>query len=204
MAMHISKFISPDQVTIRQLWPAEQSLFRGHFDKLDPAARTLRFGGPVHDSFIDIYVRSAFSAGNMVFGAFICGELVGVSEIKLIASQLPLRAEAAFSVLPDWQDKGVGDALMIRIIAVLQNRGVRNAFLWCSKSNVRMRHLAEKYGAELGFASEDDACCELQLSWPMPSSIIEELFGEASCYAKSFMVIAQPAARTVPAGSLPS
>ena len=145
----------------------------------------MRFGGAVHDSFLDIYARSAFTGGNMVFGAFVDGELLGVGEVKLLSNSLPIRAEAAFSVVPEWQDKGVGDALFARIIAALQNRGVGSVLLWCRSSNHRMRHLADKHNAELNFTSSDETQGEVRLPWPMPSSIIEEVCGEAIGYTNA-------------------
>jgi len=185
MTMHSTALETATAITIRRLWSTEKDVFRSHFDRLDPASRALRFGAPVHDSFLDIYARSAFSNGNMVFGAFVDGELLGVGEIKLLANSLPVRAEAAFSVVPEWQDKGIGDALFARIVAALQNRGVRSVVLWCKPSNHRMRHLADKHNAEMNFVDGDEACGEVRLRWPMPSSIIEEVYGEAICYSNS-------------------
>ncbi len=185
MTMHSTDLGTATAITIRRLWLGDQELFRSHFDRLDAASRALRFGAAVHDSFIDMYACSAFANGNMVFGAFVDGELLGVGEIKLLANNLPLRAEAAFSVVPEWQDKGVGDALFARIIAALQNRGISSVLLWCRSSNHRMRHLADKHHAELNFADGDETRGEVRVPWPMPSSIIEEVFGEALCYTNS-------------------
>ncbi len=204
MAMHFTQFGSSDAVVIRQLWLVEQGLFRQHFDQLDAAARSMRFGGSVHDSFIDLYVQTAFSPGNMVFGAFAHGGLVGVGEIKLVSSSYPVRAEAAFSVVPQWQNKGVGDYLISRIMAVLQNRGAHSVQLWCNASNSRMRHLATKHGARFDDKADEDSCAKLELSWPTPSSYIEEICGEAMCYAQSFMQVTQATEQTSPANSLPS
>lgn len=185
MTMHSTNLGAATAITIRRLWIGDQDLFRTHFDQLDAASRALRFGAAVHGSFIDMYVRSAFANGNMVFGAFVDGELLGVGEIKLLSSKLPLRAEAAFSVVPEWQDKGVGDALFARIIAALQNRGVGSVFLLCGSSNHRMRHLAVKHNAVLTFADGNETRGEVRVPWPMPSSIIEEVYGEAICYTNS-------------------
>ncbi len=183
MTVHSTTLQKATAITIRRLWANEQDLFRSHFDQLDPASRTMRFGGWVHDSFLDVYARSAFSNGNMVFGAFVQGTLLGVGETKLLANSLPLRAEAAFSVVPEWQDKGMGDALFARVIAALQNRGVSSVSLWCRKSNHRMRHLADKHHGKLNFIDGEETHGEVRLPWPTPSSIIEEICGEAFCYA---------------------
>lgn len=90
MTMHTATLQTATAITVRRLWTGERDLFRTHFDQLDPASRALRFGGSVHDSFLDVYARSAFSNGNMVFGAFVRGQLLGLGEIKLLANSLPL------------------------------------------------------------------------------------------------------------------
>ena len=185
MTVHSTVLQTATAITIRRLWANEQNLFRAHFDQLDPASRAMRFGGAIHDSYLDHYARSAFSNGNMVFGAFVKNRLLGVGEIKLLANSLPLRAESAFSVVPQWQDKGVGDALFARILAALQNRGVRSVSLWCRTSNHRMRHLADKHNSKFDFVDGDETHGEVRLPWPMPSSIIEEVCGEAICYSNS-------------------
>ena len=172
-------------ITIRRLWVSEQGLFRTHLAQLDDISRAMRFGGAVHDSFLDAYARSAFLQGSMVYGAFARGELLGVGEVKLLPDSVPQRAEAAFSVVPQWQDKGVGDALLARIVAALQNRGVRSVSLWCRTSNHRMRHLTEKHNGKLDFVAGDETHGEVRMPWPMPSSIIEEVGGEAICYSNA-------------------
>ena len=204
MTKHTPQFMPSFTVTIRQLWQAEQGMLRDHFAQLDAASRAMRFGGQVHDSFIDLYVRSAFSTGNMVIGAFVDGQLVGIGELKLFTSQLSLHAEVAFSVIPAWQGQGIGDALITRIIAILQNRSISKAQIWCSSSNSRMQHLIEKHGAKLSFSDADEAKFEIELPWPMPSSFIEEITGEFACYTHAFMLAAQLTNRTVPATPLPS
>ena len=163
---------------IRRLWPHEAGLFREHFTRLDPESRAMRFGGAVHDSFIDTYVGSAMTGNGLVYGAFVGGELRGVGEIRFITSKYPWTAEAAFSVEQDWQNRGLGDALLERIIAVARNRTVSGLDLWCRTSNVRIRKLAEKHGAALEFNS-DETHGRFTRPWPTPVSMIEEFFGEA-------------------------
>ena len=196
MTVHSATLQKATAITIRRLWANEQDLFRTHFDQLDSVSRTLRFGGAVHDSFLDVYTRSAFSNGNMVFGAFVKGILLGVGETKLLANSLPLRAEAAFSVVPEWQDKGVGDALFARVIAALQNRGVSSVSLWCRTSNHRMRHLADKHNSQLNFTDSDETHGEVRLPWPTPSSIIEEVCGEAFCYTQAIQALMESKPRS--------
>ncbi len=165
-------------LVVRRLWPSEAELFRGHFDRLDAHSRSMRFGGSVHDTLLDAYVHQALAGNGLVYGAFVDGMLRGVGEIRFITTQYPWRAEAAFSVEPDWQHQGLGDALLERIIAVARNRTVSGLDLWCRASNNRMRKLAEKHGAELDF-SGDETHGRFTMPWPTPASLIEEVLGEA-------------------------
>ena len=48
-----------------------------------------------------------------------------------------------------------------------------------------MRHLAVKHNAVLTFADGNETRGEVRVPWPMPSSIIEEVYGEAICYTNS-------------------
>ena len=169
---------APESVTVRRLWPAESAMFREHFNRLDHESRAMRFGGAVHDSFIDSYVQSALGNGGLVYGAFVDGGLRGVGELKLLTTHYPWRAEAAFSVEPDWQHKGLGDALLERIIAVARNRSISGLDLWCRTSNNTMRRLAGKHGADIEFAG-DEVHGTLKMPWPTPVSMLEEFFGEA-------------------------
>jgi GNAT superfamily N-acetyltransferase len=169
---------SPASLVVRRLWPSEAALFRGHFDRLDAHSRAMRFGGAVHDTLLDAYVHQALAGNGLVYGAFVNGALRGVGEIRFITEHYPWQAEAAFSVEPDWQHQGLGDALLERIIAVARNRTVAGLDLWCRASNSRMRKLAEKHGAELEF-SGDETHGRFTMPWPTPVSLIEEVFGEA-------------------------
>ncbi len=165
-------------VVIRRLWRPEAALFREHFDRLDAHSRSMRFGGAVHASFIDTYVESALSGNGMVYGAFVDGELRGVGEIRFISETYPWRAEAAFSVEPDWQHKGLGDALFDRIIAVARNRSIAGIDMWCRTSNLTMRRLADRHGADLVFEG-DEVHGHLTMPFATPASMIEEFMGEA-------------------------
>ena len=165
-------------IVIRRLWRPEAALFREHFDRLDSHSRSMRFGGAVHDSFIDRYVNAALSGNGLVYGAFVDGGLRGVGEIQFISETYPWRAEAAFSIEPDWQHKGLGDALFDRIIAVARNRSIAGIDLWCRTSNLTMRKLADRHGAELVFEG-DEVHGRLMMPFATPASMIEEFMGEA-------------------------
>lgn len=176
----------PTGAVIRRLWPADLADFRAHLKRLDPESRAMRFGGAVSDEFLDAYADTAHRLGTFLFGAFVDQTLVGVAELRMLLDADLQSAEAAFSVEREWQDAGIGDALLGRVIVAAQNRGIRNVFMICLQNNVRMRHLAEKHAAEIEFAG-GDVKGTLRHLGPTPSSIIEEMFGEAQGFATALL-----------------
>lgn len=163
--------------TIRRLWPTDMDAYRTHLKRLDPDSRHARFGGGVSDQHIDTHVDSSLRMDTLLFGAFDKSSLIGVGELRLLFGEWPMAAEAAFSVERIYQDHGLGDALMARVMAAARNRGITRLSMICLSHNERMRHLAHKHHAE--FVTNDG---ETEVWIPsgsaIASTIIEETFGE--------------------------
>lgn len=181
-------------IDVRHLWASDQGLLLAHFLRLDPETRRLRFGNFVNDTFLEKYVAGLFEPQTVVFGAFVEGKLVGVGEVRGLpgvfhfpgARSGNAEAEAAFSVERPWQDMGVGTRLLTRMVAAAQNRGVDHLFMVCLRENRKMQHLAARHDAIVKVDTED-ADAHIYPSWPTPSSIIEELAGEAAAYTHDLM-----------------
>jgi GNAT superfamily N-acetyltransferase len=169
--------------TIRKLIPAEREALAEHLLRLDPLSRNNRFGGGVGDAFIAAYARRAFARGSMVHGWFVDGTLRAVAELHPFDPR-GRRAEAAFSVEPDFQDYGIGSVLMGRTLLAASNRGIRTLIVRCVADNVRMQAIAKKYGAELKF-EPGDVVGELQNPWPTPLSLWRELVQDTHGFASA-------------------
>lgn len=164
--------------SIRRLWPMDQPAVLDHFLSLDRDIRHMRFGGGVGDGFLRDYADDVLKVGSVIFGAFPDGELRAVGELRGLLDAWPVRAEAAFSVERVWQDRGIGDALVTRVIAAAQNRSVNTLNMICLPENRKMQHLAMKHHAVLDL-SVDEVEARLDPPWPTPSSLAEEFAGEA-------------------------
>lgn len=171
---------------IRRLWPADQAQICDHFALLDQPARHMRFGGAVSEAFVQDYASRLLELGSAVYGAFPDNELRAVGELRGIMDGWPVTAEAAFSVQTDWQDKGLGEALMTRVIAAAQNRGVSSLNMVCLKENRRMQHLAAKHDAVLSILPTE-VTAVLEQPWPTPASVAEEVSGEALGFVRAVM-----------------
>ena len=73
---------SSSQVEVRRLWPADKESFRDHLLRLDPQSRHERFGGGMSDDFLVHYAENCFGKGDLVYGAFVDGKMVGAGELR--------------------------------------------------------------------------------------------------------------------------
>lgn len=93
--------------TIRELLPAEMDKFRDHLLRLDRTSRQMRFAHGVSDSFIEDYARRMNDAGAMAYGFKLDGEVRAAAELIPAGSSWGAIAEAAFSVEPPFQNRGL-------------------------------------------------------------------------------------------------
>ncbi|NNE22479.1 MAG: GNAT family N-acetyltransferase [Rhizobiales bacterium] len=171
---------------IRRLWPMDQPAVLKHFLNLDRDIRHMRFGGGVGEGFLRDYADGILKVGSVIFGAFPDNELRAVGELRGLLDAWPVKAEAAFSVERAWQDRGIGDALVTRVIAAAQNRGVNTLNMICLPENRKMQHLAVKHDAVLQL-DVDEVEARLTPPWPTPGSLAEEFSGEAQGFTQALL-----------------
>lgn len=138
-------------VNIRKLWPSETERFRDHLLRLDRESRRMRFAHGVSDSFIEDYASRMSELGSVVFGYVVDGEVRAAAELRKLGDTWGHEAEAAFSVEPAYQEKGIGTELMGRIIRAARNRGVQLLYMSCLAENAKMQSIARRYDADLKF-----------------------------------------------------
>ena len=179
---------TPDSgdVIIRRLWRHDMDDIRAHFARLSPAASRTRFGIPADEEFLERYAGRIMALDAVIYGAYPDGALRAVGELRGLFDEWPSAAEAAFTVEEPWQDRGIGDALLTRIIAAAQNRGVRSLHMMCLRENEKMQHLAVKHHAHLDYHHGE---VEAQLSppWPTPFSLAAEIGGEAQGFVEAVL-----------------
>jgi GNAT superfamily N-acetyltransferase len=146
-------------IEIRRLWPPDMEAFRDHLLRLDPQSRHDRFAGGVSDDFIAHYAEQCFGKGDLLYGAFVGGRLIGVAELRsnqaIWSEQAPFgrhaHAEAAFSVEQDFRRRGIGEKLFERIERAASNHGVETIEIVCLPENVGMMRLAQKFKTAFTF-----------------------------------------------------
>ena len=146
-------------VEIRRLWPSDKEAFRDHLLRLDPRSRHERFGGGMSDDFLIHYAEHCFGKGDLLYGAFVDGEMVGAAELRsnqaIWSEQAPfgrhIHAEAAFSVEEGYRRRGIGEKLFRRILRAATNHGVETIEIVCLPENIGMRKLAQKFKTQFTF-----------------------------------------------------
>jgi GNAT superfamily N-acetyltransferase len=177
---------SSSLVEIRRLWPSDKEAFRDHLLSLDQRSRHMRFGGGMSDEFLVRYAENCFGKGDLIYGAYIDGRLVGAAELRsnqaIWSEQAPfgrhIHAEAAFSVDTSYRRRGVGKKLFERILRAATNHGVETIEIVCIPENVGMQILAKKFKAHFTF-EENLLTGRLTARRPTALSLIREASSDA-------------------------
>ena len=170
--------------TVRRLWLGETELYRQHLLRLDDESRRNRFGGAVSDEFVRRYSEPSALRGVIIYGFFVDGVLRGAAELRLLARAGD--AEAALSVERAWQSRGVGTALLERVLLAARNRKIEHLHMLCLAENRRMQRLARKFDAQLNFQS-GSVIGELKAPCPTPISVMRELVADGTDLAAAIL-----------------
>jgi GNAT superfamily N-acetyltransferase len=170
--------------TVRKLWIGEAELYRQHLLRLDAESRRNRFGGAVSDEFIRRYAGSAALSDAVIYGFFVDGVLRGAAELRLLEHAGD--AEAALSIEKPWQSRGIGTALLERVLLAARNRQIEQLHMLCLAENRRMQQLARKFGAELSFQS-GSVTGEMKAPHPTPTSVMRELMADSTDLATAML-----------------
>lgn len=175
---------------IRRLWPTDRGRFLDHLLRLDADSRHSRFGGAVSADFLERYAERCFGAEDVLYGYIEDGVVRGAGELRGIGHNLPLgfggSAEAAFSVESKWRGKGIGAALMGRIVRAARNRRADTLYMTCLTSNQAMLALARKFSAQIRL-EPDEAWAMLDPHGPTMESLIDEYSDEVAGFATAML-----------------
>lgn len=153
------------QVLIRPLAPTDRAAELAFVEGLTEEARRYRFLGTMDtasERLLDT-LTEVDQVHDVAFAAVVPDDgherIVGVSRYGLNGDG----CECAVTVSDDWQDKGLGTALMRHLIEVARARGMHRMYSVDSAENLRMRDLARFLGFHTRVDPDD------------PSQVIHEL-----------------------------
>ena len=123
----------------------EYDRYRKHLLALDIDSRYLRFGYHITDEIINT-LCDGFERNFQSHRVFVVEDdnldVVAAGHISL--HDRPI--ELAFSVLKEYQAKGMGSSLMGRVVEWCQNRGIKQGCMVCLKHNAAIKKLARQHG----------------------------------------------------------
>jgi GNAT superfamily N-acetyltransferase len=152
----------PLNAVIRRLDAGDREIFKAHLLRLDPESRHDRFHGGASDEFLKGYADHCFKPRDVIYGAFIDGELRGAAELR------PLRAdpsdelsagesghaEAAFSIERPFRGHGLGVRLFAQLTRAAEENRIAEIDFTCGADNRAMQGLARKFAAEMHFNTD--------------------------------------------------
>jgi GNAT superfamily N-acetyltransferase len=152
----------PPNAIIRALSSADRQAFRDHLLRLDPESRHDRFHGGASDEFLERYADHCFAPADMIFGAFMDGELRGAGELRPLSANVSNdfsrgeagHAEAAFSIERPFRRHGLGAQLFERLTRAAAAHHIIEIDFTCGADNKAMQSLARKFEAELRFEAD--------------------------------------------------
>jgi len=147
------------QVLIRTIVPQDRVAERAFLDTLSSEARRFRFLGQVKcpserlmDRLTDLdpHGEAAFVA---VIPEGSAERIVGVARYS--ASADGVACECAVTVTDEWQNKGLGSALMKHLIELARERGIHRMYSVDLAENLQMRDLARHLGFHVRVDPDD-------------------------------------------------
>lgn len=158
-------------VEIRLIRPSDKELLRRGFDRLSADSRYRRFLSSKR-SLSDGELRYFTSVDGFDHFALIAlrrtanGEDEGLGTARFIRLDADRTcAEAAVTVIDDWQGKGLGRLLLLRLIVAARERGVRHFRAHVLVDNRKMHSLLEELGGVRRVRSADGI---VELDAPLP------------------------------------
>ena len=162
---------------IRRLWPGDREKVRDHLLRLDGEDRALRFGGYASATRIVAYCEDLDWSGALIVGYVTAGEVRGLGQLELLGARSPRAAELAVSVERPWQNRGIGTALLRRLVLAARNRLIERIYMVCLMDNGRAVRMARRLDGALRFRN-GEAEARIEPPWPTPWTWLEELLFE--------------------------
>jgi ribosomal protein S18 acetylase RimI-like enzyme len=162
---------------IRRLWAGERDQVRDHLLRLDGEDRVRRFGGYVSAAHIAAYCERLDWSRVVVVGYVTGGKVRGLGQLELIRAGRLRAAEVAVSVERPFQNRGVGTALLRRLVIAARNRLIERIYMICLMDNGRAVRMARRLNGALQF-HDGTAEARIEPPWPTLWTWLEELLFE--------------------------
>jgi GNAT superfamily N-acetyltransferase len=150
------------RATLRLVRPGDRELLRKGFEHLSPTSRQRRFltakarlSDAELDYFTRVDMRDHFALGAVTIGPE--GDEEGIAIARFIRSvDDPRAAEVAIAIVDDWQRKGLGTILLLRLVAAARERGIERFTGLVSPSNDEIRGILGQLDGQVRLRADGD------------------------------------------------
>jgi GNAT superfamily N-acetyltransferase len=160
------------EVLVRPLVAEDRELLREAFDRLGEESRYRRFLAPKRTLSTSelTYLTDVDHVDHEAIAALdaATGEGVGVARYIRLPDR-PEVAEAAVTVVDEWQGRGVGHLLLDRLVARAEANGIERFRASMLVSNRVMRHLLEQIG-DLEVIRQGEGSVDVDVELPVERS----------------------------------
>ena len=161
--------------TVRKVFPNEYKKYREHLKSLDTDSRNLRFGYSVKDEGIDKLCDSIeHDTSKHILFCIEDADLKFVAVGHIALGNDSSSMELAFSVLKEFQGKGMGDMLMKRCIRYCRTHNIYRGHMVCLSRNGAIRKLCTKNRLKV-VTDGTDAETAIELPLPSVRTFVKEL-----------------------------
>ena len=157
------------RVTLRLVRPDDRALLKRGFERLSPESRYRRFlvtKGELSDAELtyltEVDGRDHFAMGAVVEDPLGREEGVGIGRFIRSATE-PTVAEAAVAVVDDWQGKGLGTLLLLRLVSAARERGIERFAGQVLASNDAIRAVLAQFPTVSSHADGDELAVRVDL-----------------------------------------
>jgi len=174
-------------VTLRLVQPADRDEFDRQFRRMSPDSRYRRFFTGIHEltpdmldylTEVDGYDHFAIIA---LTESFDLKEEAGVGVARFVrAADDPEVAEAAITVVDDYQGRGVGRLLLMTLVDAAQERGIKSFRGEVLASNEPMRHLLEAAGAKGEPTSDATLAFDVPIEAPFEGALARRILSSVA------------------------
>lgn len=188
-------------VHLRLIGPEDKALLRDGFARLSPESRYRRFFAAKRELspeelryFTEFDGMSHLAIGAIHVRSDRSEEGLGVARFVRLPNE-PTVAEAAVVVVDDYQNRGLGHLLLIRLVAAARERGIERFRATTLVENPAARALMTDLGAEPQ-TSNDDETLSVDVALPEASPGASEM-PQASALYRLFRAVARGIANVI-------
>lgn len=160
--------------TVRRLSTSEFPKYRAHLKALDAESKHLRFGFNIKDDSIDRLCDS-FEKNPSQHVLFVIEsfslDIIATGHVALEENN---QMELAFSVLKDFQGRGLGQKLMKKCIQYCRANNLLNGHMVCLSHNKTIKHMCIKNNIKLS-SEQGETVGKIQLPSPTLDTFIHEV-----------------------------